>query len=52
MGRRKIRLRPVRRDQIDLRRLAAVVAAMAADAERQKKASSEAPSGPGKRRAA
>lgn len=38
MSRRQIRLRPVRRDQVDLRRLAAAVAAMAAEQRRQEKA--------------
>lgn len=35
MKRRNIRLRPVRKAEIDLRRLAAAVAAIAAAAERQ-----------------
>lgn len=43
--RRQIRLRPVRREQIDLRRLAAAIAALAAEnARRQKTAeTSDAP---------
>lgn len=34
MGKRRIRLRPVRRDEIDVRRLAAALAAMAANTPR------------------
>ncbi len=37
MSRRQIRLRPVRREQIDLRRLAAAITAMAAENARQQK---------------
>lgn len=38
MSRRQIRLRPVRREQIDLRRLAAAIGALAAENARQEEA--------------
>lgn len=38
---RQIRLRPVRREQIDLRRLAAAIAALAADNARRQEAATD-----------
>jgi hypothetical protein len=39
--RRQIRLRPVRREQIDLQRLAAAIAALAADNARRQEAAND-----------
>jgi antitoxin component of MazEF toxin-antitoxin module len=39
--RRSIRVRPVRREQIDLQRLAAAIAALAADDARQQEAAAD-----------
>lgn len=52
MSRRQIRLRPVRRDQIDLRRLAAAVAAMAAEQRRQEEVTDKPRPKPGRKEAA
>lgn len=41
MGKRNVRLRPVRRDEIDVRRLAAALAAMAAGASRPEVSASQ-----------